>query len=56
MWLKNRTGIFLLLANSTNVRDKERLCLRLKQHVLTGATMYNIHHGESIAKQRKAKL
>ena len=56
MWLKNRTGMFLLRANSTNIRDKENLCFRVKQHVLTGTTMYNIHHRESIAKQGKAKL
>ena len=56
MWLKNRTDVFLLRANLTNIRDKEKLCFRVKQHVLTGTTMYNIHHRESTAKQGKAKL
>lgn len=56
MWLKNGIYIFPFLANLANIRDKKKLCLIVKQHVLTDATIYNIHHRESIAKQGKVKL
>ena len=49
------TFIFLLLANLANIRDKEKLCFIVKQHVLTDATIHNTHHRESLAKQGKVK-